>query len=260
MLLPHHRRSDNPWLGLQGRCAAAGWSSAPKNAHHTPGPAPEGSWRCREWSLGPAASSGCERLRPQLLGLMETLGSAATTPASASQSRSVKGSSAAGLKPASDCVSERDRLDHIRAQPSADMAQQFWRDLQCERLRPQVRRLLESLNVAADPPGACRREAEELNRIRTNPNRREAEGFARDLTCDAGLIARVSNGGLPKRSKRSAATKNRRGARSITSASTRSPSAALQRSDRASSWQPLDRDFGPPFGEDRRLLRATKPS
>ena len=28
-------------------------------------------------------------------------------------------------------------------------------------------------------------EAAELNRIRTNPNRREAEGFARDLTCDA---------------------------------------------------------------------------
>ena len=113
---------------------------------------------------------------------MESLGD---VPASASQSRSVNGSSAAGLKPASDCVSERDRLDHIRAQPSADMAQQFWRDLQCERLRPQVRRLLESLNVSADPAGACRREAEELNRIRTNPNRREAEGFARDLTCDA---------------------------------------------------------------------------
>ena len=59
-------------------------------------------------------------------------------------------------------------------------------------------------------------------------------------------IARVSNGGLPKRSKRSAATKNRRGARCITSASTRSPSAALQRSDRASSWQPLDRDWKQP--------------
>ena len=113
---------------------------------------------------------------------MESLGD---VPASASQSRSVNGSSAAGLKPASDCVSERDRLDHIRAQPSADMAQQFWRDLQCERLRPQVRRLLESLNVSADPAGACRRGAGELNRIRTNPNRREAEGFARDLTCDA---------------------------------------------------------------------------
>jgi hypothetical protein len=75
-------------------------------------------------------------------------------------------------------------LDRIRAQPSADTAQQFWRDLQCDRLRPQVRLLLESLNLAADPLTACRREAEELNRIRTNPNRREAESFARDMTCN----------------------------------------------------------------------------
>ncbi|MBV8104403.1 MAG: hypothetical protein JO223_07240 [Hyphomicrobiales bacterium] len=90
-----------------------------------------------------------------------------------------------GLKAASDCVSEQDSLNRIRAQPSADTAQQLWRNLQCERLRPQVRLLLESLNLAADPPGACWREAEELNRIRTNPNRREAEGFVRDMTCDA---------------------------------------------------------------------------
>jgi hypothetical protein len=124
----------------------------------------------------------CEKLRPQLLGLMETLGYA---PASASQRPSVTGISALGLKAASDCVSEQDRLDRIRAQPSADTAQQFWRDLQCERLRPQVRLLLESLNIAADPPAACQREAEELNRIRTNPNRREAETLAQGMTCDA---------------------------------------------------------------------------
>ena len=127
----------------------------------------------------------CETLRPQLLRLLESLGFAASTSASASQSPSVKGRSAMGLKAASDCASEQDSLNRIRAQPSADTAQQFWRDLQCERLRPQVRLLLESLNLAADPPGACRREAEELNRIRANPNRREAEGFVRDMTCDA---------------------------------------------------------------------------
>ncbi len=124
----------------------------------------------------------CEKLRPQLLRLMESLG---YEPSTASQSPSVGGMSALGVKAGSDCVSDQDRLNRIRAQPSADTAQQFWRDLQCERLRPQVRLLLESLNVGAGPAGACRREAEELNRIRTTPTRREAESFAQDVTCDA---------------------------------------------------------------------------
>ncbi len=124
----------------------------------------------------------CEKLRPQLVRLIESLGG---EPSSASQSPSVRGMSVLGAKAASDCVSDQDRLNRIRAQPSAAAAQQFWRDLQCEQLRPQVRLLLESMNVGADPPGACQREAEELNRIRTNPNRREAESFAQDVTCDA---------------------------------------------------------------------------
>jgi hypothetical protein len=121
----------------------------------------------------------CERLRPQLLRLMESLGYA---PAAASASTS--GTSASSVKAVSDCVSEQDRLGRIRAQPSADAAQQFWQDLQCERLRPQVRLLLESLNIAAEPV-ACKREADELARIRTNPDRGDAESFARAMTCDA---------------------------------------------------------------------------
>ncbi len=75
-------------------------------------------------------------------------------------------------------------MDRIRAQPSPDTAQQFWQDLQCERLRPQVRLLLESLNIAAEPV-ACKREADELARIRTDPDRGDAESFARAMTCDA---------------------------------------------------------------------------
>ena len=124
----------------------------------------------------------CEKLRPQLLRLMESLG---YEPSSASQGPSVGGMPALGAKAASDCVSDQDRLNRIRAQPSAATAQQFWRDLQCERLRPQVRLLLESLNVGAGPTGACQREAEELHRIRTTPTRREAESFAQAVTCDA---------------------------------------------------------------------------
>jgi hypothetical protein len=127
---------------------------------------------------------GCEKLRPQIARLAKSLGHVASTPISAAEGPSAKGSLAQGQKAEGDCASERDRLDRLRAQPSVNTAQQLWRDLRCERLRPQVRLLLESLNVAADPSGACRREAEELSRIRTNPNRREAEGFARDMTCE----------------------------------------------------------------------------
>jgi hypothetical protein len=127
----------------------------------------------------------CEKLRPQISRLAESLGFVVPTRISAAEGQLPKGGLAQGQKAESDCAAERDRLDRLRGQPSADAAQQLWRQLRCERLRPQVRLLLESLNVAADPSGACRRETEELSRIRTNPNLREAEGFARDMTCEA---------------------------------------------------------------------------
>ena len=107
----------------------------------------------------------------------------------------------------------------MRAEPSIDEAQAFWRGLQCERLRPQARMLMESLDivveepsphpvlgvastalspkandiravvapgdsVAADP-AACDREKQELDRLRANPDRRDAERFARAMTCAA---------------------------------------------------------------------------
>ena len=128
---------------------------------------------------------GCEKLRPQISRLAESLGFVVPTPISAAEGQLAKGSLAQGQKAEGDCTAERDRLDRLRGQPSADAAQQLWRDLRCERLRPQVRLLLESLNVAADPSGVCRQETEELSRIRANPNRHEAEGFARDMTCEA---------------------------------------------------------------------------
>ncbi len=130
-----------------------------------------------------ASEIGCDRLRPQLLRLMESLGYSA--PAAVAPSPSPASSSVSGAQAAKDCATERDALDRLRAQPSAETAQQFWRNLHCERLRSQVRLLLESLDLAADPSGACRREAEELNRIRANPNDEEAKRFARTLTCDA---------------------------------------------------------------------------
>ena len=127
-----------------------------------------------------AGELSCEALRPQLSRLMESLGYA---PASASRGGSSGGLSA--LSVSSGCAADQDRLVRIRAEPSADAAQQLWRELQCERLRPQVRLLLASLNVAAGPTAACQKEAAELSRIRTNPNRSEAESFAREITCEA---------------------------------------------------------------------------
>src|SRR5262249_22724487 len=110
------------------------------------------------------------------------------------------------------CVSERAALDLLRKQPTAEAAGLFWRGLRCEGLRPQVRLLLESLNVAPQPlrsvaaargaagcqggssdapasngadPVACRRETAELDRIRAAPALADAKRFASAVTCEA---------------------------------------------------------------------------
>ena len=166
-----------------------------------------------------AAELSCEKLRPQLLRLMESLGFAAPAPpASAIPSRS--DSSRPVPKLAGDCAAEQAALYRLRAEPIDEAVRQFWRDLQCETLRPQIRMLMESLNLSPETPassasagegkrpvldatrngmrgisgttagesanpGACEREAEELDRIRANPDRSHAERFARTVTCDA---------------------------------------------------------------------------
>ncbi len=159
----------------------------------------------------------CEKLRPQLSRLMESLGFA--IPAPAPQAPPPAQAAVAERKPAADCASEQAALDRVRADPSIDEAQAFWRGLQCDRLRPQARMLMESLDivveepsphpvlgdasaalppkandiravvapgdsVAADP-AACEREKQELDRLRANPDRRDAERFARGMTCAA---------------------------------------------------------------------------
>jgi Caspase domain len=163
----------------------------------------------------------CEILRPQFLRLMESLGFPAAAPPAPLNLYPLD-SSLPGPAMADDCAAQEAALDRLRAEPSEEAARRFWRDLQCERLRPQVRLLMESLNLTPDLPGsspsagdeqrhaldtpstgngvrgmsattkdaaadsgACRREAEELDRIRANPDRRQAEQFARTVTCDA---------------------------------------------------------------------------
>jgi uncharacterized caspase-like protein len=163
-----------------------------------------------------ASELSCEKLRPQLSRLMESLGFAMPAPAAPAPSPQAV---VAERKPITDCGSEQAALDRLRAEPSIDEAQVFWRGLRCERLRPQARMLMESLDivveepsphpvlgdastalspkandirgvvapgdsVAADP-SACDREKQELDRLRANPDRREAERFARAMTCAA---------------------------------------------------------------------------
>ena len=149
-----------------------------------------------------ASELGCEKLRPQLQRLMQSLGSLASAP-TAPASSSLSSSSLL----TEDCVSERAALDRLRKEPSAEAAGLFWRDLQCEGLRPQVRLLIESLNVTPEPVGSvakgrhgassdaraangadpviCRRETAELNRIRATPDLVDAKRFASAVTCDA---------------------------------------------------------------------------
>jgi hypothetical protein len=92
---------------------------------------------------------GCEKLRPQLQRLMESLdfaASASLVPAGWSHSNPLLGQA---------CASERSALDRLRQEPSAKAAGLFWRDMHCEGLRPQVRLLLESLNVTPDSVGSA---------------------------------------------------------------------------------------------------------
>ena len=161
-----------------------------------------------------ASELSCEKLRPQLSRLMESLGFAMPAPTPPEPQAAV-----AERKPATDCASEQAALDRLRAEPSIDEAQGFWRALQCERLRPQARMLMESLDIVVEEPSphpvlsdtsaalspkandiravvapgdsiaadpsACEREKQQLDRLRANPDRREAERFARGMTCAA---------------------------------------------------------------------------
>jgi uncharacterized caspase-like protein len=165
----------------------------------------------------------CEKLRPQYMRLLESLGFASPAPLAPANSPS-SNSSPTGQIVKGDCASQQVALDRLRAEPSPEATRQFWRDLQCEELRPQVRLLMESFNLAPEPlgsanasgaadqrasagpapaarngtrglpasitssaadPHACDREAAELNRIRAKPDLSDAERFARSMTCDA---------------------------------------------------------------------------
>ena len=142
---------------------------------------------------------GCERLLPQLQRLLHSLDFDASAPRAPADS--------AHLNPllGQTCASERAALDRLRQEPSAEAAGLFWRALQCEGLRPQVRLLMESLNVAPNsvgsaaapgepeargatsdtPTAGSRQEIAELNRVRATPDLSDAKRFASGITCGA---------------------------------------------------------------------------
>jgi len=110
---------------------------------------------------------GCERLRPQLLRLRESISAEgergeregaqrpqAGQPRSTADSELQKPERDASVQVAPSpipqeqiCKRDQERLTQLRASPARDEVVRFERELGCERLRPQVRRLRESLGA-----------------------------------------------------------------------------------------------------------------
>ena len=106
------------------------------------------------------------------------------------------------MTPEQACKSDAAKLAALRLNPSPDQVAKFSSALMCEDLRPQVDRFVESLGIeipgdqksrtleappqgeASDREQICKRESEELSRLRANPIRENAVRFARDLKCE----------------------------------------------------------------------------
>jgi hypothetical protein len=95
---------------------------------------------------------GCTRLRPQVQRLFESFATeprpgaapAATAPAHEAPKPAPQ-VQAQAISPEEACTRDVARLAQLRAEPNLDAITRFERELGCERIRPQVRRLRESL-------------------------------------------------------------------------------------------------------------------
>jgi uncharacterized caspase-like protein len=149
-------------------------------------------------ALLPAAAS--EKNEPPQATSSLTVGVAKVAPTGAARlSRPAE-----AADPLQACSKDEQRLAQLRANPVLDQIVSFAKELTCERLRTQVNRLLESVDVepvglsaaAADPgrqqpveAGAraaesCARDAERLQRLRAEPNSREIRKFEHELSCE----------------------------------------------------------------------------
>jgi hypothetical protein len=115
---------------------------------------------------------GCERLRPQLLGLIGSLRDAAPAPAAAEVSNGASpdakatseavgldppslGTEVAAFTPDEICKRDGDRLERLRSSPTNEEAARFANELGCERLRSQLLGLMESLRYAGSVQAAA---------------------------------------------------------------------------------------------------------
>jgi hypothetical protein len=113
------------------------------------------------------------------------------------------------VDPTTACIREEQRLARLRAGASRDQIVNFQKELFCDRLRPQVQRLLESMTpdalqqeapataVAPEPAkpkvqaqvrptpaeDVCSRDAGQLRRLRAEPNTDAIAKFDRELGC-----------------------------------------------------------------------------
>lgn len=183
---------------------------------------------------------GCERLRPQVLRLRESISAEAAREGAALSNVERRGPALgpAPQKPERDsarvapsplsqeqiCRRDEERLTRLRASPASDEVIRFEHELGCERLRPQLLRLRESIladgqhddhetsrrpqaeqprplsdvgpqkpergaavRVAPSsipPEQICKRDEERLMRLRTSPARDEVIRFEHELGCE----------------------------------------------------------------------------
>jgi hypothetical protein len=112
---------------------------------------------------------------------------------------------AEAVDPSQACISDKQRLAQLRAEPDTDQIVRFEKELACPSLREQVQRLRESVGgepavppaarnsarqqqqqVDAGPPPAeaCARDTLRLQRLRAEPNPEEIRKLERDLSCE----------------------------------------------------------------------------
>jgi hypothetical protein len=97
---------------------------------------------------------GCTRLKPQVQRLFESI--ATMRPAAEAKREEprkepvpalalTREQPVVGAEPQGACARDADRLAQLRGDPTPDAIARLDRELGCERLRPQLRRLRESL-------------------------------------------------------------------------------------------------------------------
>ncbi len=189
---------------------------------------------------------GCERLRPQIVRLRESLSPTAPPPITSANADPVRPApppvapprpepqrlepqkqpeqqaslnSPPASRPAPPvavdqtlaCKQDEARLAKLRADPSYTDVVAFERDLRCDKLRPQLTRLRESLAPAGSSAGtgadqltantadaaslsraappmspqqACERDRATLARLRSSPSRDDVIRFEHEMTCE----------------------------------------------------------------------------